>query len=69
MDEKIAFRCGDGHKWLTSPANLVYKNVRERERETERLRETERGGCIFYVRACIFYVRASRKGSVPCCEF
>ena len=27
MDEKIAFRCGDGHEWHTSPANLVYKNV------------------------------------------
>lgn len=27
MDEKIAFRCGDGHEWLTSPSNLVYKNV------------------------------------------
>ncbi|CAM9759446.1 unnamed protein product [Ectocarpus sp. 6 AP-2014] len=27
IDEKIAFRCGDGHEWLTSPSNLVYKNT------------------------------------------
>ncbi|CAM9316986.1 unnamed protein product [Scytosiphon promiscuus] len=27
MDEKISFRCGDGHEWLTSPSNLVYKNT------------------------------------------
>ncbi|CAM9716730.1 unnamed protein product, partial [Hapterophycus canaliculatus] len=27
IDEKISFRCGDGHEWLTSPANLVYKNT------------------------------------------
>lgn len=31
MEEKIAFRCGDGHEWLTSPANLVYKNVSDNE--------------------------------------
>lgn len=38
MDEKIGFRCGDGHEWITSPANLVYKNVSNGDTRTDRLR-------------------------------
>ena len=28
MHQQLRFRCNEGHEWLSTPSNLVYKNVR-----------------------------------------